>query len=104
MIQNLCNEFKIKNELFKISDDVIDIFKNYIPYNEEITEIKKIKTNIDLNNIVLPENFSYMIILSDEELSKEINLSVKTIQRLNKSLIDKGFLEIQHGVKIFKNL
>ena len=103
-LHNLCNEFKIKNELFKISDDVIDIFKIYIPYNEEIIEIKKVKTNIDLNNIVLPENFSYMIILSDEELSKEINLSVKTIQRLNKSLIDKGFLEIQHGVKIFKNL
>lgn len=103
-LHNLCNEFKIKNELFKISDNVIDIFKNYIPYNEEITEIKKVKTNIDLNNIVLPKNYSSIILLTDEELSKEINLSVKTIQRLNKSLIDKGFLEIQHGVKIFKNL
>ena len=104
-LHKLCNNFKIKNELFEVNQEVLDIFKNYISYSEDIQELKvENDINIDSNILVLSENFSYMIVLSDEELSKKINLSVKTIKRLNKSLIEKGFLEIQHGVKIFKKL
>ena len=102
-LHNLCNEFKIKNELFKIEEKVLEIFKNYIPYTEEFKE-ENLKSNQSVNSIILPENYSGIITLSDEELAKEINLSVKTIKRLNKSLIDKGYLEIQNGIKIFKNL
>ena len=104
-LHKLCNNFKIKNELFEINQEVLDIFKNYISYSEGIQELKvENDINIDSNILVLSENFSYMIVLSDEELSKKINLSVKTIKRLNKGLIDKGYLEIQNGIKIFKNL
>ena len=104
-LHKLCNNFKIKNELFEINQEVLDIFKNYISYSEDIQELKvENDINIDSNILVLSENFSYMIVLSDEELSKKINLSVKTIKRLNKGLIDKGYLEIQNGIKIFKNL
>lgn len=102
-LHGLCRNFKIKNELFEIKDEIIDIFKNYICYSEEVEDIKSY-TKLDPVNLILPENYSSILLLSDEELSKEINLSVRTIKRLNKSLIDKGFLEIQNGIKIFKNL
>ena len=102
-LHRLCRNFKIKNELFEIKDDVVNIFKNYICYPEEIEDVKSY-TKLDPVNLILPENYNGIVILSDKELSKEINLSMKTIKRLNKSLIDKGFLEIQNGIKIFKNL
>jgi DNA-binding Lrp family transcriptional regulator len=40
--------------------------------------------------------------LSDKELSEKLGLSVKTIQRYNKSLIEKGIIKIIEidGVKI----
>ena len=103
-LHKLCSNFKIKNELFTINETVVDIFKNYIPYTEEIIEPEFTTKQFDKTSILFPENFSYMIVLSDEELSEKINLSVKTIKRLNESLINKGFLEIQNGVKLFKNL
>ena len=37
--------------------------------------------------------FGY-IFLNDEELSKEIGLSVQTIKKYHKSLIEKGYLDI----------
>ena len=101
-LHRLCDNFRIKNELFKIEEKVLDLFKNYIPYSEEIEKIDSNKVNI--NDIILPKSYYGILTLSDEELSKEINLSVKTIKRLNKGLIDKGYLEIQNGIKIFKNL
>lgn len=102
-LHKLCSNFKIKNELFEIKDEIVDIFKNYIPYSEEVKSVKS-HTKLDPTNLSLPENYYGILTLSDEELSKEINISVKTIKRINKSLIAKGFLEIQNGVKIFKNL
>jgi len=102
-LHKLCSNFRIKNELFEIRDEVLDIFKDYIFYPEE-PKTKIIKQNNNTVNLILPDDYTGIVILSDEELSKEINISVKTIKRLNKSLIDKGFLEIQNGVKIFKNL
>lgn len=32
--------------------------------------------------------------LSDEELSEQLNMSVQTIKKYHKSLIEKGYLEI----------
>ena len=104
-LHKLCNNFKIKNELFEINNEVLDIFKNYISYSEDIQELKvENDISINSNNLILPENYYGIIFLTDEELSERINLSVKTIKRLNKGLIDKGYLEIQNGIKIFKNL
>lgn len=102
-LHRLCDNFRIKNELFKIEEKVVDLFKNYIPCSEEI---KKIDSNnkVNINDIILPKSYYGILTISDEELSKEINLSVKTIKRLNKSLMNKGYLEIQNGIKIFKNL
>lgn len=34
------------------------------------------------------------VLLSDEELAKTMNLSVQTIKKYHKSLIEKGYLEI----------
>ena len=36
------------------------------------------------------------VLLSDEELAKTMNLSVQTIKKYHKSLIEKGYLEIIH--------
>ena len=102
-LHRLCDNFRIKNELFKIEEKVLDLFKNYIPYTEEIEKIDS-NNKVNINDIILPKSYYGILTLSDEELSKEINLSVKTIKRLNKGLIDKGYLEIQNGIKIFKNL
>ena len=104
-LHKLCNTFKIKNELFEIKEEVLDIFKNYIPYAEEIEEVEEtIEINPNSYNLVLPENYSYMVILTDKELAEKMNCSVRSIKRIHKSLIEKGYLEIQHGIKIFKNL
>jgi hypothetical protein len=103
-LHKLCNTFKIKNELFEIREEVLEIFKNYIPYAEEIEEAEKTTNNPNSCNLILPENYSYMVILTDKELAEKMNCSVKSIKRMHKNLIEGGYLEIQHGIKIFKNL
>lgn len=47
----------------------------------------------------------YYLLLSDEELSKQIHLSVRSIKKYNKSLVKKGILKIvkigDREIKIF---
>lgn len=39
------------------------------------------------------ENYGYLF-LSDEELSEKINLSVQTIKKYHKQLMEKGYMKI----------
>jgi thiaminase len=102
-LHKLCKEFKIKNELFELREEVIEIFKNYIPFTKEIVEEVVYKKHV-MDGVILPENYSFVVILSDKEISDKLNISERTVKRLHKGLIAKDLLEIQNGVKIFKNI
>lgn len=95
-LHKLCKNYHIKNELFHQKDEVIKIFNDYI-IEQQIMDSQEINetTNFDKSKLEFSETIEYgYSLLSEEEESVIMNLSVKTIRRINKGLIEKGYLEI----------
>lgn len=74
-LHKLCNTFKIKNELFEIKEEVLDIFKNYV------VPIKEPK--YDNNNVLFKFN-SYDEILEDHD--KRLTILEEQLIEFNKQI------------------
>jgi hypothetical protein len=76
VIHKLCVSFKIKNELFEINDEVVQIFKNYV------VPIKEPK--YDNNNNVLFKFNSYDEILENHD--KRLTILEEQLIEFNKQI------------------
>lgn len=75
-------------------------YKNFEPFSYTFLENKKIETNeksylIALQQIMIKDSKGFgKISYSDEKIADMLNLSSKTVGRINKSLEEKGFLTL----------
>lgn len=115
-IHELCNEFKLKNELFKLDINVVNIFNSYISLhlkNEINNKFIDYKKSFDLYKELCENILEKSLLILDktqklnDSINKTIDLKEKTrhgiFESFMKYLLNKGFQKYGYWYKLKYN-